>query len=226
MWNHIQPVGALNQRQGVKCVIYGRAKSGKTRLLATAPAPLILSSERGTLSLGNANLPVIEVPTLTQLEYVHTWLLSDPKAQQTFGTVCLDSATDLFEKYAREERAKAGKDSFAAWGRVGTKAWEIFTKFRDLPFYNVVLICHQEYDKDDTGTMFNMPSVPGKETMKSLPYWFDGVYQMVSETNDQGQFRNMLRCIGNNINFAGDRSGKLAMWEPSDLARLFAKITN
>ena len=36
---------------GVKCVVYGPAGGGKTRLLATAPSPIILSAEKGLLSL-------------------------------------------------------------------------------------------------------------------------------------------------------------------------------
>ena len=42
---------ATIESSGVKVLVYGQAGSGKTTLIRTAPAPLILSAEAGLLSL-------------------------------------------------------------------------------------------------------------------------------------------------------------------------------
>ena len=42
---------------GVKVLVYGQAGSGKTTLIRTAPAPLILSAEAGLLSLAGTDIP-------------------------------------------------------------------------------------------------------------------------------------------------------------------------
>lgn len=41
---------------GVKCIVYGRAGIGKTMLVATAPAPFLISAESGLLSLREQNI--------------------------------------------------------------------------------------------------------------------------------------------------------------------------
>ncbi len=45
----------------VKCLIYGESGVGKTWLCQTAPKPVIISAEKGLLTLKHVNIPVIEM---------------------------------------------------------------------------------------------------------------------------------------------------------------------
>ena len=70
----------LAETRGVKALVYGKAGSGKTRLCATVPSPLILSCESGLLSLRSHNIPVIEIDTEKDLLEAHEWITKSDKA--------------------------------------------------------------------------------------------------------------------------------------------------
>jgi len=47
--------------QQVRLLVYGQAGAGKTSLIPTLPAPVILSAEAGLLSIAGSNLPFVEI---------------------------------------------------------------------------------------------------------------------------------------------------------------------
>ena len=47
--------------ENVKLVVYGRSGTGKTRLIETAPEPVIISSEAKCLSIADSGIPVLEI---------------------------------------------------------------------------------------------------------------------------------------------------------------------
>ena len=59
---------------GVKCIIFGGAGVGKTRAIATAPSPIIISAEQGLLSLMEVDVPYIEVNSLEELDRLTIYL--------------------------------------------------------------------------------------------------------------------------------------------------------
>jgi hypothetical protein len=209
---------------GVKCVVYGKAGVGKTRLSGTAPAPIILSAEAGLLSLRQYNLPYVEITSIYQLREVYQWIAQANEARQ-FQTIVLDSLSEIIEQILEFERTRT-KDPRKAYGEIIIQGIQLVRGFRDLPGRNVVMICKEEWSKDETsGMMYNGPSFPGQKLAPALPYYPDEVFQYCVFTNPQTRARTeALRCWPDQTNIAKDRSGALNEWEPPHLGQIFAKI--
>ena len=58
---------------GVKVLVYGQAGAGKTTLIKTMPAPIILSAEGGLLALAQEDIPYIEIKTMADLADAFNW---------------------------------------------------------------------------------------------------------------------------------------------------------
>lgn len=220
---YIQSTANISTR-GVKCLVYGNAGVGKTRLFATAPAPIIFSAEGGMLSLRTYNLPFIEIKTMADLSEAYQWTLHSREAQQ-FATIGLDSISEIIEVLLEQERSKT-RDPRKAYGEIITQGLALVRGFRDIPGRNVVLVAKQEWSKDDsTGVMFNQPSFPGQKLGPAMPYYPDEIFQYCIFTNPQTRQRvEALRCWPDQSNVAKDRSGALTEWEPPNLSHIFNKI--
>lgn len=209
---------------GVKCLVYGPPKVGKTRLLATVPAPIILSAEQGLLSLRQYNLPYIEIPNLAVFREVFQWSCYSNEARQ-FATIGLDSASEIVEQILAYELTRT-RDPRKAYGEIITQGLQIVRAFRDLPGRNVVLIAKQEFARDEgNGLMYYGPSFPGQKLGPALPYYPDEIFQYCVFNNPTTKQRmEALRCWPDQQNIAGDRSGALGEFEPPNLGQIFAKI--
>lgn len=205
-------------------LVYGKAGVGKTRLLATAPAPVIFSAEGGLLSLRSMRLPYIEVKTMAQLNEGYQWLINSHEARQ-FATPCLDSISEIVEVLLTHEMGRT-KDPRKAYGEIITQGLKLIRDFRDIPGRNVVLVAKEEYSKDDsTGTMYFGPAFPGQKLGPAVPYYPDEIFQYNVFQNPQtGQRVEALRCWPDRQNIAKDRSGSLAEWEQPNLTAIFNKI--
>lgn len=209
---------------GIKVLVYGPPKVGKTRLLATAPAPIIFSAEGGLLSLRSFNLPYIEIKNMAQLQEGYQWLIGSHEAQQ-FQTPCLDSISEIIETLLAYELTRT-KDPRKAYGEIITQGLRLIRDFRDLPGRNVVMIAKQDFGKDESsGTMYFGPSFPGQKLGPAVPYYPDEIFQYCVFENPHTKARvEALRCWPNQTNVAGDRSGALEEWERPNLTEIFNKI--
>ena len=213
----------IARQNGVKCVVYGPSGAGKTVLLSTAPAPVILSAERGLLSLANKHVAAIEITNFNAMIEAYQWAQRSREAAQ-FQTVCLDSASEIAEVVLADLKQKT-RDPRKAYGEVQDVVMSMFRDFRDLPGKNVVFTAKQAINKDGaTGVNLYGPMMPGQALPQQLPYFFDEVFQLCvgKDTNNQ-EFR-ALRTKRDQQNEAKDRSGRLAEWEPADLSYVFGKI--
>lgn len=203
---------------GVKALVYGPSGIGKTRLLASAPQPLIISAEKGLLSLRKFNLPAIEITSLKQLEEAYT-LVAGAQGKP-FTTVCLDSVSEIAEVVLAEEKSKQ-KDPRKAYGEMQEDMVAIMRAFRDLPAKHVVFLAKQEYTVDGaTGAKYFGPSFPGQKLAQAAPYLFDSVFQLVNfpPVTPGGPIIRALRTSPDAQNSAKDRSGNLEYWENADPA--------
>lgn len=198
-------------------MVYGLSGTGKTRLLASAPTPIIVSAEHGLLSLRQFNLPFIPIGNIAQLREAHTYL-TGPNGRQ-FSTVGLDSASEIAEVCLFEAKKK-NKDPRKAYGDAQEEMIDIFRNFRDIPGKNVVFLAKQEFTLDGlTGAKFNAPSFPGNKLAQAAPYFFDEVFQLNRfKDNATGAPVWALRTQPDMQNAAKDRSGALAEWENADPA--------
>ena len=226
----ITNTGAACDRSGAKCVVFGKPKVGKTTMIRTAPAPIILSSERGLLPLRNERLPVIEIETAKDLDEAFTWLASSNESRQ-YKTVCVDSVSDVSEAilaYERKEdkKGKSGKtDHWAPYNKLAEFMTDKLREARNMPGRNWLLICQEEIVQTPENTRMAVPSLPGKALLQNLPYLYDGIFQFVLHTDPvTGEQYRMLKTKGDNITMGGDRSGNLDLWEQPDLTKLFAKM--
>jgi hypothetical protein len=202
---------------GVKLLVYGRSGIGKTRLISTAPAPVIFSAEGGLLSLNQFHLPFVEIKTLSDLHDVWRWSSTSAEARQ-FQTLCLDSLSEIAEVILANAKVNV-KDARQAYLEVQDRMMELVRRFRDLPGKHVYFTAMQELDESGTKT----PSMPGRKLGPKLPYHFDLVFQLEMETNATPQYR-FLKTQPDYNSVAKDRSGRLDPIERPDLSHIIKKV--
>jgi len=79
----------------INCLIYGKSGVGKTTLAATAPNPLIIDTEGGTLSLADQEIDMVSVRNMEELEDVLKKLKR--KRGDKYETIIIDSGSELAE---------------------------------------------------------------------------------------------------------------------------------
>lgn len=215
---------------GIKVCVHGRSGAGKTRLIATAPRPIIASAEAGTLSIASANIPMAVINSLKDLQEFYDWLRGSHNAKD-FDTVCLDSITEIGEKLLTEEKSGT-KDPRKAYGEMQDKITVVIRQFRDLSGKNVYFSAKTELREQPDGTKLYGPSMPGSKTSQGLPYFFDEFFALCVGEYDAPQpdgttKKEQYRYLHTNQDSqyeAKDRSGALDLVEKADLNHIFTKI--
>lgn len=209
---------------GLKFLVHGPAGAGKTSLCGTTgESTVIISAESGLLSLRGHDIPVIEVKTLDQLYEAYDFVVNDPQGQD-FKWICLDSISEIAEVVLNHEK-KAAKDPRQAYGALAEKMTDLIRAFRDLPGRNVYFSCKQERAKDEqTGAMLYFPSMPGNMLKQGVGYFFDFVFSLRVEKDDEGNPTRWLQTSRDFNYEAKDRSGSLDMFESPDLAAIASKV--
>lgn len=210
--------------QGLKILLYGAAGSGKTVTCATTgESTLIISAEAGLLSIKDApgDIKIVEVSTSAQVEEVLDYL----EQKGTPAWVCIDSISEIGEIILAEEMSKT-KNGIKAYGELAIIMTALVKRFRAL-HCNVVMTAKLERTKDDTGgTLLFGPAMPGQRMSQALPYFFDLVCAMRIGPHPKDS-KKILRELQTNRDGqwdAKDRSGKLGIFEPQNLAELKKKI--
>ena len=202
---------------------YAHAGAGKTSLIPTLPAPIVLSAEGGLLSIADADVPFIEIGSMADLMEAYQWLTESADAKG-FQSVALDSISEIAEVVLAEE-LKRNKDGRAAYGELNAKMADLIRAFRDLPGKHVYFTAKCEKAQDETGKMLYAPSMPGKSLTMQLPYYFDAVFALRVERDTEGQTHRMLMTDSDGTWQAKNcAAGKLDMWEAPDLGAIIAKI--
>jgi len=218
---NIRRTGGLTA-SGVKLLVYGQAGAGKTSLIKTLPAPIVLSAEGGLLSIQDADLPFIEISDMETLREAWKWLYESAEAKE-YQSVALDSISEIAEVVLNAEK-KATKDPRQAYGAMQEQMADIIRAFRDLPGRHVYMSAKLEKTQDEMGRVLYAPSMPGNKTGQSLPYFFDEVLALRVEKDAEGSTQRALMCDSDGLWLAKDRSGKLEAWEAPDLGAIIAKM--
>lgn len=208
--------------QYIKCLIYGMAGAGKTRLCdTTGGTPLIISVEGGLLSLSDSSLDVVDVKSMEDIIDVYNFLIKDNK----YDWVCLDSISEISEVVLESEKKKTN-NLMKAYGETQVKMLGIMRDFRDLP-KNIYFSAKMEKVKDEmTGGLVYSPSTVGQKLSQQMPYIFDLVFPLHSWKAEDGTIQRTLQTQKCNQYDAKDRSGKLDMYEKPDLGYIHNKILN
>lgn len=220
----IKSIAEATEDEGLKCLVHGRAGSGKTVLCATTGKPtLILSAEAGLLSIKDAPdyIKVWEIESIDDIEEAYEYLTEQ---EHDFEWLALDSISEIGEQILTYEKAQT-KDPRQAYGALIDRMTELIKAFRDLPHLNVIVTCKQTRQEDsDTGRSLYMPSLPGARLANDIPYLFDEVFALRVEKDEEGiEYRTLQTNLDNKF-VAKDRSGKLDEFEAPSLKKIFNKI--
>jgi hypothetical protein len=219
-FTNTQEAAALN---GVKVIVYGESGAGKTRMIATAPTPVIISNESGLLVLKDYQIPVMEIATISDLQEAYAWCSSSHEANN-FETICMDSISEMAEVILANALAQV-KDPRQAYGEVVEKMNATVRAFRDLRGKNVYMAAKMQALTDEgTGLTRFGPSMPGKRLGPGLPYFFDEVFYLGVMKDEAGVKHRYLQTQLSPTHVAKDRSGVLAEFEAANLSHIINKI--
>lgn len=226
----IQTIGDLTNQWGVKVCIYGKPGVGKTRLSLTAPTPIIISGEKGLLSLRTQapHLHAVEVHNIKEFDEVHEWAFKSIEVKN-YQTIIIDSISEIADRCLSEEQNAAkiskSKDNWRPYRNLNDRLMTIFRDFRDYSTHHVYFIAKEEWEKDEqTGINTYRPSMPGKQLTLQLPYMFDEILRLQIVQAPDGSRAPWLQTSGDMQTVAKDRSGKLDFWERPDLGSIISKI--
>ncbi len=208
----------------VKCLVYGDSGIGKTTLCKTAPNPIIISAERGLLSLDDVEIPTIEIENHLDLQEAYRLITTDENYKGV-ETVCLDSISDIGESilsYFKKNPVDGNSHPQAAYGSLADELLPMIKKFRDIEGKNVYFTAKCKRMTDEySGITSWIPSMPGKVLADALPYLFDFLLPMrMGKTKENEDYR-YLQTKADLQWIAKDRSGKLSDQEQPDLGNLF-----
>jgi hypothetical protein len=212
-----------SSNHGIKVLIYSRSGVGKTWLARTAPAPIIISAENGTLSLSDVQLPMIKVKTVEDLKNIYSWLTESMEAKK-FQTVYVDSLSEIAETVLANAKI-VNKDQRQVYGAFFDSMIPLIKSFRDVSGKHVVMTAKEDVIKDElSGVTLRGPMMPGNKLSPQLPYLFDQVFHLgIGKTTDGKSYR-FLQTEPDLQYDAKSRGGKLDPIERPDLTFIFNKI--
>lgn len=200
---------------GIKVIVYGKAGVGKTVLCSTAPKPIIISAEKGLLSLVGKNIPYIEVKSIADIQEAFDYT----KNNAAYETICLDSISEIAEVVLAELK-KTTPDGRQAYMKLAEAMNPMMRNFRDIQ-KNVVFTAKMRVREDEmTNVSYREPMMPGQVLPNNIPYLFDEVFYM--DMDKKGE-RKLITEAGIS-HIAKDRSGKLDKSEVPNLLMIFDKI--
>jgi hypothetical protein len=203
----------------VKVIVYSDAGIGKTRLCATAPNPLIISTENGLLSLQEFGLPFVVVNTVDELEESFDYAVAS-----SYSTICLDSISDIAESILLTNKQNVS-DGRQAYGKLNDLMHKWITKFRNIEDKHVYFTAKQGVFTDDySGITSYRPMMPGKTNQLNLPFYFDELFCLRIGVTEKGKKYRYLQTQPDISYAAKDRSGKLNQIEKPNLTHIFEKI--
>lgn len=210
-------------KNGIKVLVYGKGGIGKTKLMGTAPKPLVLSCEGGLLSLEEDDIPYIKIETVEDIYEAYDYIVG--RKGRKYETIGLDSFSEMAEVVLADHK-KNEKDARQAYMKMADEMYDIVRKFRDIKGKNVVFSAKRMSKADaDTGLTMYVPSAPGQAVPDFLPYQFDEVFYMTFHEKDNGQKQRVLITETSYEHDAKDRSGKLNKMERPNLTKIFRKIS-
>lgn len=195
---------------GANLVIYGESGVGKTKLLADLDDLIILSADKGLLTLKKFNIPYIEINNEQDVTDAYNHIT---KKNSGYKHVAFDSLTEMAETVLLDEKPKH-KDKRQAYGKIADDFGVMIRRFRDIKGMNSIFIGKQKviYNEDDEIIGY-APMMPGRVLPHGLPYLTDEVFSY--EMDRKG--KRYLRTQADRKHPAKDRSDELEPieWEPN-----------
>jgi hypothetical protein len=194
----------------VNILVYGRPGVGKTFWAAGADLVkemgpcLYISAEAGSSTIKQVapNMVVIPDPavrgavTWEEFEAIYNELADQcyNKGRCEYKTIVIDTVTELqktnMEWVMRQTLADhPDRDpdvpGLHDWGKSTNRMRTYFRRFRDLPL-NLICVAHEQEDRDNRGTLWRKPDLPGKLGNQSAAF-FDQVMYLYTKQEGDGK---------------------------------------
>ena len=178
----IKPV--ILSMSGIKLSLYGRGKTGKTRLACTFPGPvLVIGTEDGTKSVaGTKDLDFVRLNQSDEIQDLVNMLRDDsPQNDRRYRSIVLDTAGGMQDLITKEVLGLSDVPTQRSWGMATQQVWgaiAVQTKDRlssllrlaDTHNLNVVIIAHERNFNDDVASEVMVPTV-GSALTPSASGW-------------------------------------------------------
>lgn len=201
----------------LKALIYGEPGAGKTYLVGTAPKPLFVDVEGGTMTIRDRDIAVVKVTSWEDLEEVLDNLEAKTKGWEKYESLCLDSITEvqtlLHEQLLKEGAANSSRSrdpdvmEMQDWGKSLVRMQRVMRRFRDLPMH-VFMTSLSEEGLDNAKQLRVRPALQGRMAML-LPAIMDVVGYLYTETDAEDELHRMLLVQQMGKYIAKDRTGNL-----------------
>lgn len=197
--------------EGLKFCVYGRGKTGKTRLACTFPKPaLIIGTEDGTKSvIGRPGIDFVQIRQSGELTELVKALRNDLKSVwipngtgwaklptrtgHPYKTVCQDTAGGLQDLILKEVlnleeipvQKTWGLTDRQTWGTIGIQFKERMRELldlSDLKKMSVVVIAHERNFDDESKDGELLNPVVGAALTKSAATWLNGAVDYICQT--------------------------------------------
>lgn len=193
-------------KPGLRLTIYGRGKTGKTRLFSTFPTPsIIMGTEDGTLSIASSKgIDFIRLEHSSDVEEV-VELCKEGK----YRSICLDHGGGLQDLVLQEilglEEIPVQKD----WGMAKREDWatcglQVKERLRSIltlaetRSMDVMIMAHERNFNDEGGSDLIFPTV-GAALSPSVTNWLNGATDYVCQTFIREQVIDKTTKVGGKI---------------------------
>lgn len=185
--SEIRPIG--KDEDGIKLSVYGRGKTGKTRLACTFPKPLLLiGTEKGTKSVQG----VKGVDFVRIRESGHVDELVDLLKGGKYQSAVLDTAGGLSDLCLKEVLGLDELPVQRTWGMAQQRDWQVMgaqvkERLRQLldlsetHGLHTVIIAHERSFNDDNDNDLIFPMV-GSALSPSVAGWLNGACDYICQT--------------------------------------------
>ena len=184
-----------------KILIYGQSGSGKSWLGVTAPAPLVLLTEKnGFASIAHSN-PDAQVIECDKIEDIYAAIRAIKSGEiSEFETLVIDSLTNAQTMIKSRILARSGKKRLQIqdWGDLAGETLSLIEGLRSLDCHVVCIALRDDELVSETGRRYTYPLFEGKKTKNNISQFFNVIGYLSRETGDKGISRTLL--------FDGDES--------------------
>ena len=189
----------LQKQITVNMLVYGPPGVGKTTFASTAPKPLIIDLENGTMSLLGRDVDVAQVETLSDAREAIKYALNNG-----YKTVVIDSITRYAELQLEEILRENKRDTarIQDWGEVVKRIKKLIWTLQSKSINTIFIVL--ETEEKDEESLVKRPAVPGQLKV-AIPAIVDIVgYMRIRKGGER-----VVSVKPSPKWYAKDRSGKL-----------------
>ena len=177
--NIIKPKDLVSKN--AKILIYGQSGIGKSYLAGSAENAIMLDLEKGSASVKNKDIDVIEISDAKEFKKAIVWA----REQDKYKTIIIDSLTRYSEMLflVLKKMYPDKKDGLNLWGDFDVASRSRIEEILSIPKNIIVTLLEEPVN--DGGILRKYPMYKANKFKMMLPSYFDLVSHLV--VNDEGK---------------------------------------